>query len=208
MTHGDDQGLILPPRLAPIQIVLIPIYKNDTERSTVMPVVERIKAELAEFRLKVDDRTEVTPGFKFNDGEMRGVPLRIEIGPKDVEKRMIALARRDKHGREGKSFVPQAGFSQTVSLLLEEVQASMLAQATTFRDSHIHDPKDYGELQEVVASGWAFSWWCGDKECEAKVKEDTKASTRCIPLEQSAGKGKCIVCGKTADKKVLFARAY
>ncbi|MCJ7585095.1 MAG: proline--tRNA ligase [Anaerolineales bacterium] len=208
MTHGDDQGLILPPRLAPIQIVLVPIYKNDAERSAVMPVVERIKAELAEFRLKVDDRTEVTPGFKFNDWEMRGVPLRIEVGPKDVEKGTVALARRDKPGREGKSFVPQAGLSRTVSLLLDEIQASLLTRATAFRDSHIHDPKDYGELQEVVASGWAFSWWCGNKECEAKVKEDTKATTRCIPLGQEEGSGKCIVCGKDAKRKVYFSRAY
>jgi len=208
MTHGDDQGLILPPRLAPIQIVLVPIYKNDPERSAVMPVVERIKAELAEFRLKVDDRTEVTPGFKFNDWEMRGVPLRIEVGPKDVEKGTVALARRDKPGKESKSFVPQAGLSRTVSLLLDEIQASLLTRATAFRDSHIHDPKDYGELQEVVASGWAFSWWCGNKECEAKVKEDTKATTRCIPLGQEEGSGKCIVCGKDAKRKVYFSRAY
>jgi len=223
MTHGDDQGLILPPRLAPIQVVLVPIYKNDAERSAVMPVVERIKAELAEFRLKVDDRTEVTPGFKFNDWEMRGVPLRIEIGPKDVEKGNVALARRDtiraantgstpvrdgKPGREGKSFVPQAGLARTVGLLLDEIQASLLTRATAFRDSHIHDPKDYDELKEVVVDGWAFSYWCGDKECEAKVKEDTKATTRCIPLEQEEGKGKCIVCGKDAKRKVYFARAY
>jgi len=208
MTHGDDQGLILPPRLAPIQIVLVPIYKNDAERSAVMPVVERIKAELAEFRLKVDDRSEVTPGFKFNDWEMRGVPLRIEVGPKDVEKGSAALARRDRPGREGKSFVPQADLSRTVGLLLSEIQQSLLERAAAFRDSHIHDPKNYGELREVVADGWAFSWWCGDKECEAKVKEDTKATPRCIPLDQPGGKGKCIVCGKEAERKVYFARAY
>jgi prolyl-tRNA synthetase len=208
MTHGDDQGLILPPRLAPNQIVLVPIYKNDAERSAVMPVVERIKTELAEFRLKVDDRSEVTPGFKFNDWEMRGVPLRIEVGPKDVEKGSAALARRDRPGREGKSFVPQADLSRTVGLLLSEIQQSLLERAAAFRDSHIHDPKNYGELREVVADGWAFSWWCGDKECEAKVKEDTKATTRCIPLDQPGGKGKCIVCGKEAERKVYFARAY
>ncbi|MDO9128715.1 MAG: proline--tRNA ligase, partial [Anaerolineales bacterium] len=103
MTHGDDQGLILPPRLAPIQAVIVPIYKNDTERGPVMETVERLKNELAAFRLKVDDRSEVTPGFKFNDWEMRGVPLRMEIGPKDVEKGSVALARRDRPGREGKS---------------------------------------------------------------------------------------------------------
>ncbi|MDP3185646.1 MAG: His/Gly/Thr/Pro-type tRNA ligase C-terminal domain-containing protein, partial [Anaerolineales bacterium] len=210
MTHGDDQGLILPPRLAPIQAVIVPIYKNDTERGPVMETVERLKNELAAFRLKVDDRTEVTPGFKFNDWEMRGVPLRIEIGPKDVEKGSVALARRDmlRAGREGKSFVPQAGIADTVRQTLDGIQSSMLAKATAFRDANIHEPKSYDELKEVVTNGWAFSWWCGDKACESKVKEDTKASTRCIPLDQPGGKGMCIVCGKDADKKVYFARSY
>jgi prolyl-tRNA synthetase len=208
MTHGDDQGLILPPRLAPIQIVLIPIYKNDAERSAVMPVVEQIKAELTEFRLKVDDRTEVTPGFKFNDWEMRGVPLRIEVGPKDVEKRTVAMARRDKPGKEGKSFVPQADLTAAVADLLTDIQKSLLERATTFREGHIFDPKDYTELTQVVQNGWAYSYWCESVECEAKVKEETKASTRCIPLGQEEGHGKCIVCGKDAKRKVYFARAY
>ncbi len=215
MTHGDDQGLILPPRLAPIQIVLVPIYKNDAERSAVMPVFERIKAELAAFRVKVDDRTEVTPGFKFNDWEMRGVPLRIEIGPKDVEKGTVALARRDRPGRDpqkpgagGKSFVPQAGLAAAVADLLADIQKSLLARATAFRDSHIFDPKDYAELTQVVQNGWGYSYWCESAECEAKVKEDTKATTRCMPIDQEESKGKCIVCGKDAKRKVYFARAY
>ena len=104
MTHGDDQGLILPPRLAPIQLVIIPIYRDDAERSRVMPVVEQVKAQLAAFRVHVDDRDGMTPGFKYNDWEMRGVPVRIEIGPKDVEKNSVALARRDRPGKAGKSF--------------------------------------------------------------------------------------------------------
>ena len=107
MTHGDDQGLILPPKLAPIQVVIVPIFKNDDEKSMVMPVVERLSQELKSFRIKVDDREGLTPGFKFNDWEMRGVPLRIEVGPKDVEKGTVALARRDMPGKPGKSFVPQ-----------------------------------------------------------------------------------------------------
>ncbi len=208
MTHGDDQGLILPPRLAPIQAVLVPIYKNDAERGAVMPVVERIKSELSAFRLKVDDRSEVTPGFKFNDWEMRGVPLRIEIGPKDVEKGSVALARRDKPGREGKSFIPQAELAAAVADLLTDIQKSLLARATAFREGHIFDPKDYAELTEVVQNGWAYSYWCESAECEAKVKEDTKASTRCMPIDQEEGKGKCIVCGKDARRKVYFAKAY
>jgi len=210
MTHGDDQGLILPPRLAPIQAVIVPIFKSDPETAAVMETVTRVQAELkaAGIRVKVDDRTEVTPGFKFNDWEMRGVPLRIEIGPKDVEKGSVALARRDRPGREGKSFVPQAGLAAAVADLLTDIQKSLLERATAFRDSHIFDPKDYAELTEVVQNGWAYSYWCESVECEARVKEDTKATTRCMPLDQSFGKGKCIVCGKEAERKVYFARAY
>jgi len=210
MTHGDDQGLILPPRLAPIQAVIIPIFRNDDEKSAVLPVVERVAQELkaAGIRLKVDDRDEVTPGFKYNDWEMRGVPLRIEIGPKDVEKKSVALARRDKPGREGKSFVPQENLAAAVSELLVTIQAALLERATAFRDAHIHDPKDYAELTQVVQGGWAYSWWCESKACEAKVKEDSKASTRCIPLDQPGGTGTCIVCGQPAKRKVYFARSY
>jgi len=210
MVHGDDQGLKMPPRIAPIQVVLVPIYKNLDEKSRVMEVADKVFAELkaAGNRIKMDDREEVTPGFKYNDWEMRGVPLRIEIGPKDVEKGSVALARRDVPGREGKSFVPQADLARSVSLLLSEIHESMLKQATAYRDANIHDPKDYEELKEAVKDGWAFSWWCESKECEAKVKEDTKATTRVIPFDQPGGTGKCIVCGDKAEKKVYFARAY
>lgn len=211
MTHGDDQGLILPPRLAPIQLVLVPIYKNDAEKASVVEVTNRIWQELkaAGIRVKVDDREGVTPGFKYNDWEMRGVPLRMEIGPKDVEKGSVALARRDKPGREGKSFVPQENIVATVSDMLVDIQKSLLVRATAMRDSHIHDPKDYEELKQVVQGGWAFSYWCESKECESKVKDDTKASSRCIPIDgQPEHEGPCIVCGKTAKRKVLFAKAY
>jgi prolyl-tRNA synthetase len=210
MTHGDDQGLILPPRLAPAQVVIVPIFKSDAERGPVMETVDRIFTELkaAGIRLTIDDRTEVTPGFKFNDWEMRGVPLRIEIGPKDVQKGTVALARRDIPGKQGKSFASQAGLAETIGQLLSEIQQSLLEQATAFRDAHIFDPKNYAELTEVVQNGWAFSWWCESAECEAKIKEDTKATTRCIPLDQPGGKGKCIVCGREATKKAYFARAY
>lgn len=208
MTHGDDQGLVMPPRLAPIQVVIIPIYKNEVERALVMPVVERVSQELAGFRIKIDDRTEVTPGYKFNDWEMRGVPLRIEIGPKDVEKNSAAVARRDLPGRIGKSFVSQSELVQRVAALMVDIQASLFDRAKQFRDEHIYDPKDYAEFQEVVQHGWALSWWCGDAECEAQIKEDTKATTRCIPAEQPAGGGRCIHCGQPAAEKAYFAKAY
>jgi prolyl-tRNA synthetase len=210
MVHGDDQGLILPPKLAPIQVVIVTIYKNPDEKNKVMPVAERVFADLkaAGIRLKLDDREEVTAGFKFNEWELCGVPVRIEIGPKDVDKNSVAVARRDIPGREGKIFTPQADLAATILRLLAEIQSSMLTRATEFRDSHIFDPKTYDEMKEVLQNGWSFSWWCGSPECEAKVKEDSKASTRVIPFDQPGGTGKCIVCGQPADKKVYFARAY
>jgi prolyl-tRNA synthetase len=208
MTHGDDQGLILPPRLAPIQIVIVPIYKNDDEKAKVMAAVEEVTQELKDFRLKVDTREEVTPGFKFNDWEMRGVPLRIEIGPKDVEKNSVAFARRDMPGRAGKSFVPRQNLADQVAEMLQTIQKGMYEKALAFRQANTLDPKDYAELCQVVDDGFALSWWCGSAECEAKVKEDTKATTRCIPLEQPGGSGACIVCGAPATEKVIFAKAY
>ena len=208
MTHGDDQGLILPPKLAPIQIVFVPIYKNDAEKSNVMPVVERVKRELQDFRVHVDTREELTPGYKFNHWELRGVPLRIEIGPKDVEKGTVTFARRDLPGKQGKSFVSQMQLEGQVAEVLQTIQASLFDRALAFRQQNTHDPKDYEELTQVVQNGWALSWWCGSAECEARVKEDTKASTRCIPLEQSKGEGTCIVCGSPSKTKVIFARSY
>ncbi len=208
MTHGDDQGLVLPPKLAPIQVVVVPIFRNDEEKAKVMPVVEQVRQMLADFRIKVDERTELTPGFKFNDWEMRGVPLRLEIGPKDVEKGVVTAARRDQPGRAGKSALALEQLPAQITEMLAAIQSALLEKATAFRDAHIYDPADYQEMQTSVQNGWAYSWWCGSKECENKVKEDTKATTRCIPLDQPGGQGKCIVCGEKADQKVYFARAY
>jgi len=209
MTHGDDQGLVLPPRLAPIQIVIVPIFRKEEEQEKVMAVVDRIKDELSAFRVKVDDRTEVTPGFKFNEWEMRGVPLRLEIGPKDVAKNSVALARRDIPGREGKSFVPQEGIAQTVGDLLENIQANMLSKATQFRDEHIFEPSNYDEFKEVIQNdGWCYSWWKPNAENEDRIKEDTKATLRCFPLDQPNERGKCIFSGEETSLKAYFAKAY
>jgi prolyl-tRNA synthetase len=209
MTHGDDQGLVLPPRLAPIQVVIVPIFRKDEEQEKVMAAVDRVKKELADYRVEVDDRTEVTPGFKFNHWELRGVPLRLEIGPKDVAKNSVALARRDIPGRDGKSFVPQEGIAQTVGEMLDEIQANMLEKATKFRDDHIFEPKDYDEFKEIIANdGWCYVWWKANAENEAKIKEETKATLRCFPFEQSGGKGKCIFSGQETTEKAYFARGY
>jgi prolyl-tRNA synthetase len=210
MVHGDDQGLVLPPRLAPIQAVIVPIYRNEAEKAKVMEVADRVFQELkdAGIRLKMDDRDNVSSGFKFNDWEMRGVPVRVEIGPKDVEKGSVALARRDRPGREGKSFVSQDGLAATVNSLLAEIQTSLLQRATEYRDANIHEPKDYEDLKRIVQDGWAFAYWCESTECETKVKEDTKATTRNIPVNQPDQEGMCIVCGRPSKRKVYFARAY
>jgi prolyl-tRNA synthetase len=208
MTHGDDQGLILPPRLAPIQVVIVPIYRNDEEKAVVLPVVDRVKAKLGEFRVHVDSREEVTPGFKFNDWELRGVPLRIEIGPKDVAEGNLAFARRDLPGRQGKSFAPEGGVLDQVRETLGDIQATLFERALAFREDNTWLPRDYNGLREAVKEGWALAWWCGDPECETRVKEETRATIRCIPFEQPGGTGKCIVCEGIATEKVYFARAY
>jgi prolyl-tRNA synthetase len=208
MVHGDDQGLKLPPKLAPIQAVIVPIFKNDDEKSKVMPVVDQLRQQLAEtVRVKVDDREE-TPGFKFHDWEMRGVPLRIEVGPKDVEKGTVVFARRDLPGKEGKSFVPQAGIAEAARLTLATIQVDMLKRATEFRDANTFEPKNYDEFKSIVEDGFARAWWCGERECEAEIKEETKATTRCIPLDQPGGSGVCVHCGKPAQEVAIFAKAY
>ena len=210
MVHGDDQGLILPPRLAPFQVVIVPIYKTDEEKSSVLENAHRLRKELAAagIRVKMDERDGMSPGFKFNDWEMRGVPLRIELGPKDVAKGSVVLARRDRPGKEGKSFVPQQGIAVAVSQLLVEIQKALYDRALEFRKSRTVEPADYGEFKKSVESGFAFAWWCGSSSCEEKIKEETKATMRCIPLEQPGGTGKCVYCGQPAQEKAIFARAY
>jgi len=210
MAHGDDQGLRLPPRLAPVQVILIPIWRKPEQKTVVLEATERLRAELAgRYRLKLDAREGFTPGWKFNEWELRGVPLRIEIGPRDVEKESVVLARRDVPGREGKTIVPMAGLADSVGEMLDTIQADMLAAATAFRDANIHEAGDYEELKAIVDGGWAKAYWCGDDACEAKVKEDTKATSRNIPLDQGdTGPGTCVVCGEQAEEWAYWARAY
>ena len=209
MAHGDDQGLVLPPRLAPTQVVIVPIYRKDDERSTVMDAIGKIEAMLdPDVRLKVDERDEYSPGWKFNEWELKGVPLRIEIGPRDIAKDQVVLARRDVPGRDGKSFIPLAGLAEAVSDTLSNIQSNLLERATEFRDANISEPSDYDSFREAVTQGFARAWWCGNVACEDKVKDDTKATTRCIPSDQPGGSGSCIVCGKPAEEITIFARAY
>ena len=210
MVHGDDQGLIFPPRLAPTQVVIVPIYKTDEEKAQVFDAARKIRDALVVegLRVRTDEREGTSPGFKFNDWEMRGVPLRIEIGPKDLAKGSVVLARRDKPGKEGKSFQPQQGLPAVVSKLLDEIQAALLTRARDFRDANTKEPKNYDEFKAAVENGFALAFWCGDPECEAKIKEETKATMRCIPLALGESSGTCIFCGRPSKEKGIFARAY
>jgi len=214
MAHGDDKGLRLPPRLAPTQVVIVPIFKNDAEKDAVLATVRRVRALLvaADVRVHVDEREGMTPGFKFNDWEMRGVPLRMEVGPRDVAQGAVLLSRRDLPGKEGKEQASLEGVASTVARRLDEVQKSLLAQATEFRNLNLHEAASFAELREIVADGWALLWHCGTAECEGKIQEKTKASSRCFPLDLNDEwypKGKtCAVCGKPAQGRAYFARAY
>ena len=210
MTHGDDHGLILPPRLAPYQTVIVPIYRKDTDKTAVLEATKRIQQELidAGIRVKVDERENLTPGFKFNDWELRGVPTRVEIGPRDVQKNSVALARRDVPGRDGKQFVSQDGIAQTVADLLVEVQQALLNRATKFRDDNTHDVDNYDDFKTAVSTGFARVWWAGSDADETRVKEETKATIRCFPIDQPGGSGVCFYTGKPADKIAIFGRAY
>ncbi|MDH4138647.1 MAG: proline--tRNA ligase [Anaerolineae bacterium] len=209
MVHGDDQGLIVPPKLAPYQVVIVPIWHDEEEKARVLPTVETITGEFGQaVRCKVDDREEYSPGWKFNDWEMRGVPLRIEVGPKDVAKGQVTLARRDVAGREGKSSAPMEGLVGRVQEMLDEIQANLFAKALKFREDNTSEPTDYEEFKVAVEDGFARSYWCGSAECEATIKDETKATIRCIPFDQDGTKGNCIYCGHEATDKAIFARAY
>jgi prolyl-tRNA synthetase len=210
MVHGDDQGLVLPPKLAPFQVVIVPIFKTDEERAQVMDAARRVRAELTDagVRVKLDERDGMTPGFKFNDWEMRGVPLRIEIGPKDVAKNTVVLARRDQPGKEGKSFVSRDGIAASVTAMLDTIQQALHDRALAFREANTWEPKDYEEFKKAVEKGFARSYWCGSGKCEQSIKDETKATMRCIPLDQEPAEGRCIYCGQSAKEKAIFAKAY
>jgi len=210
MVHGDDQGLVLPPRLAPQQVVVVPIFKTDEEKTAVMDAARKLKAELvkADVRVTLDEREGFSPGWKFNDWEMRGVPLRVELGPKDVAKQSAVLARRDRPGREGKISAALADLPQTIHRLLVEIQQAMHDKALAFRKANTVEAKTYEDLKKAVETGFALSHWCGRGDCEAKIKEETRATMRCILLEQTGGPGTCVHCGEPAVEQAIFARAY
>ena len=218
MVHGDDQGLVMPPRLAPTQVVIVPIFKTEEEKAAVLPVARDLKAQLiqANLRVTLDEREGYSPGWKFNEWEMRGVPVRVELGPKDVAKQAAMLARRDRPGREGKVSSPLADLPRTIESLLLDIHNSMFEKALAFRRANTHETKTYDEFKKAVETGFAFAHWCGSGECEEKIKEETRATMRCIPLDQTevlghaggGGSSTCVHCGKEAKERAIFARAY
>jgi prolyl-tRNA synthetase len=212
MTHGDDKGLVLPPKLAPDQVIIVPIWKSDDQKASVLEMVEKVERSLREagIRVRADRSEHDNPGWKFNEYEMRGVPLRIEIGPKDVEKNAVVLARRDKPGKEGKEFgVPVDAAAATASEWLDDVQSSLLARATAFRDERIVDVESMDEFKSVIGDGkWARCWWAGSDDDERKIKDDTMATIRCFPIDQPGGSGRCLATGEKAEEIALFAKAY
>jgi len=218
MVHGDDQGLVLPPRLAPTQVVIVPIYKTEEEKASVLKTAKDLQAQLIKGNLRVtlDEREGFSPGWKFNEWEMRGVPVRVELGPKDVAKKAAMLARRDRPGREGKVSAPLADLPVTIEKLLAEIQQALFDKALAFRRANTHETKTYEEFQKAVESGFAFAHWCGSGDCEEKIKEETRATMRCIPLDPAAvmgngggsGSGTCVRCGKAAKDRAIFGRAY
>jgi prolyl-tRNA synthetase len=214
MAHGDDQGLRLPPVMAPIQAVIVPIWRKEVERGPVIEMAERVNAALvgAGVRTKIDLRDDVTPGYKFNDWEMRGVPVRVEIGPRDVQQDAVVLGRRDMPGKEGKQMgVPAATIGESVRALLADIQQSLLRQATEFREANTtRDITSYEQFKEVLEGkgGFLRAHWAGTSEDEDRIKEETKATLRCFPLDADEGDGVCFLTGQRTDRVAIFARAY
>ena len=214
MAHGDDKGLRLPPRIAPYQVVITPIWKSDEDHDAVFGFAKQVEDELrkAGLRYHLDERDGLSPGFKFNDWEMRGVPIRLEIGPRDVQGQSVMAARRDVPGKDGKLAVLLEQLGVRVPELLDDIQDSLLQQATEYRDAHLYEASTYDELKEQVQDGWSLIWHCGTRECEDRIKEETKASSRCFPLEENSEwhpqGATCAVCGKPAFGRAYFSRAY
>lgn len=208
MVHGDDAGLKLPPVVAPVQVVVVPIWRTADEFQAVEQAVVRIQERLtAVARLRVDWRDDRTPGFKYNEWELKGVPLRLEVGPRDVAADQAILVRRDTRTKRP---VPLATLAPTVEASLRDIQADLFTTARRMLSEHTADVNTYQELAERVATnaGWSLAHWCGGAACEAQVKDETKATIRCIPRDLPVEAGRCVVCGKTSEQRVIFARAY
>ena len=209
MGHGDDQGLRLPPRVAPVQAVIVPIYRKDEEKESVLSFAGRVRDALlaAGVRVKLDDRDQHTPGWKYNEWELRGVPVRVEVGPRDVAKESVVFVRRDDRS---KSFVPLAEVGTAMTALLEAVQQALFERARAFREESTRSADTLAALDDLLRRerGFVSAPWCGDSACELAIKAETSATIRNLPLDAPEEEGTCVRCDRPSRQRVLFARAY
>ena len=208
MVHGDDKGLVLPPKVAPIQVVIVPILYADKDNAAVLAKTKQVRELLTaeSIRVHIDERAEYTPGYKFNDWEMKGVPLRIEIGPKDLEKKKVMIARRDTGE---KSSIDDNNVSENVKTVLQAIQDNLYGKAKEMLEKNIYDVNDYSKFKAIIdgKGGFVRTSWCGEMECEIKIKEETGADIRVIPFEQK-DVSHCVYCKKQASHLAYFARSY
>ena len=210
MVHSDDKGFVCPPRIAPLQVIGVPIYRKEGEKAKVLAKFEELEGKFkaeGNFSFKIDARENLSPGFKFNDWELKGIPLRLEMGPRDLKSDNVVLVRRDTGE---KMIVPQAELSSKIPALLEEIHTSLFATAKQFQADNTHTVATYEEFKTSIEEkgGFHLVYFAGTPEDEEKIQEETKATGRCIPLEQSGEEGKCFYTGKVTSQQVIFARAY
>ncbi len=207
MAHGDDRGLVLPPRLAPHQVVVIPIAKSDEDQAVVRAAVDKLLESLEGIRVKVDDREQFGLGWKFTEWETKGVPLRVELGPRDLASGQAVVVRRDT---SEKAFVPLSSLGEHIRDLLETVQREMFQRALSFREDHSREIKDRDVFVTAANGdgGFIHAHWCGDPACEAAVKDETRNTIRCVPMDWDAEEGVCAYCGSASERKVVYAQAY
>jgi prolyl-tRNA synthetase len=222
MTHSDDQGLVLPPRLAPIHVAIVPIFRKPEEHAATTTAARHLAAALADLprtpwlnydpiSVVVDDRDQYQPGYKFNEWELRGVPVRVELGPKDLAQNACVLARRDRPGKEGKEMgVPLAAAPARIDAMLRAVQDDLFARARQFRDANSFEVNSYDEFKQKIEEPGGFLWahWDGTRETEDRIAAETKATIRCIPFDRKKEAGKCMVTGRPSEGRVVFAKAY
>ena len=212
MTHNDERGLKLPPKIAPIQVVIVPIYKEENEKQKVLNKAKEIENSLREaFRIKIDDRDQYSPGWKFNFWELKGVPIRINLGPKDIENSVVEIVRRDTN--EKLKNIPQKGLKEYLLSMSTSIQENLFRQAGEFQKKNTHTVKNEKEfIEKVESGGYLITFWCGNESCEENLKQKTKATIRCIPFKLPVDgikeEGYCIVCSKNTKQKVFFAKAY
>jgi prolyl-tRNA synthetase len=206
MSHSDDNGLVIPPKLAPLPVVFVPIWRSDEEMATVLARARALTQDWDPLSYKIDDRDQYKPGYKFNEWEVRGVPIRIEIGPRDCQNNQVVLVRRDTGEKAAASM---DGLREKVAAMLEDIQTNLFNAAKKRMDDNTRDCDAYEDYKEGVGSGGFFRiHWCGANECETRIQEETRSSIRCIPFDAAEEEGACIVCGKPSGRRVIAAQAY